>query len=96
MSDEFFEKPILNSPYERPSKHWELDEAGQPTLSVSESCRPVALIASKSARKLPSGESVDIPAESVLSGTASPMHQDDRVPRREFVVAYTRGRSCWD
>ena len=24
MSDEFFKKPILNSPYERPSRHWEL------------------------------------------------------------------------
>jgi len=31
MSDAFFEKPILNSPYEYPSKHWELDKSGQPT-----------------------------------------------------------------
>ena len=26
MSNPFFEKPILNSPYEYPSRHWELDE----------------------------------------------------------------------
>ena len=31
MADNFFEKPILNSPYEYPSSHWELDEEGQPT-----------------------------------------------------------------
>lgn len=30
----FFERPILNSPYERPSRHWELDEAGQPTHKI--------------------------------------------------------------
>ena len=30
MAD-FFEQPILNSPYERPARHWELDENRQPT-----------------------------------------------------------------
>jgi len=31
---EFFEEPILNSPYEYPSRHWELDESGQPTHRI--------------------------------------------------------------
>lgn len=31
MSDAFFEKPILNSPYFYPRFHWELGENGQPT-----------------------------------------------------------------
>lgn len=31
MSNQFFERPILNSPYECPQKHWELDTSGQPT-----------------------------------------------------------------
>jgi type III restriction enzyme len=31
MTDTFFERPILNSPYEYPAKHWELDATGQPT-----------------------------------------------------------------
>lgn len=30
----FFEHPILNSPYEEPSKHWELDSEGQPTQKI--------------------------------------------------------------
>ena len=28
---DFFERPILNSPYRYPDRHWELDEDGQPT-----------------------------------------------------------------
>ncbi len=28
---DFFSAPILNSPYEYPRYHWELDETGQPT-----------------------------------------------------------------
>ena len=30
MSEAFFNQPILNSPYEYPRRHWELDEDGQP------------------------------------------------------------------
>src|SRR5438876_559461 len=35
----FFEHPILNSPYEYPKQHWELDEQGQPTQQIIESRR---------------------------------------------------------
>ena len=32
MSDpDFFKSPIVNSPYEYPRHHWDLDESGQPT-----------------------------------------------------------------
>ncbi len=34
MPQTFFEKPILNSPYEYPKQHWELDESGQPTNHI--------------------------------------------------------------
>lgn len=34
MTDLFFEKPILNSPYAYPDKHWELDDDGQPTNRI--------------------------------------------------------------
>ncbi len=30
----FFERPILNSPYELPARHWELDAQGQPTQQI--------------------------------------------------------------
>jgi type III restriction enzyme len=31
MTDQFFERPIINSPYEYPAQHWDLDASGQPT-----------------------------------------------------------------
>ena len=39
MDNRFFEKPILNSPYEYPKRHWELDAGGQPTQQIIESRR---------------------------------------------------------
>ena len=34
LSNPFFDHPILNSPYEYPQRHWELDSQGQPTQQV--------------------------------------------------------------
>lgn len=39
MSNAFFERPIVNSPYEYPRKHWQLDESGQPTGALLETRR---------------------------------------------------------
>ncbi|MDE0043729.1 MAG: DEAD/DEAH box helicase family protein [Candidatus Poribacteria bacterium] len=44
MSDQFFKQPILNSPYEYPGRHWELDEAGQPTQHIRPWRRPAEFI----------------------------------------------------
>ena len=39
MENQFFERPILNLPYDYPAHHWELDESGQPTQKVVDSRR---------------------------------------------------------
>jgi type III restriction enzyme len=44
MNDGFFERPILNSPYACPPRHWELDEDGQPTNRIIETRRRSELI----------------------------------------------------
>tara|TARA_R110002073_G_scaffold118918_5_gene259348 strand:+ start:299688 stop:302756 length:3069 start_codon:yes stop_codon:yes gene_type:complete len=44
MSQEFFNRPILNSPYTCPTKHWELDSSGQPSTQVIERRRRVDLV----------------------------------------------------
>ena len=44
MGNEFFDKPILNSPYEYPGRHWELDSSGQPTQKIADHRRIVKLI----------------------------------------------------
>lgn len=44
MSNPFFDHPILNSPYECPLRHWELDKAGQPTQQIVEARRRAEFI----------------------------------------------------
>jgi type III restriction enzyme len=44
MSNQFFEHPILNSPYEYPRQHWELDKDGQPTQKIIGSRRRAEFI----------------------------------------------------
>ncbi len=44
MSETFFEKPILNSPYEYPGRHWELDPDGQPTNVIAATRRRSELV----------------------------------------------------
>jgi type III restriction enzyme len=40
----FFEHPILNSPYQCPPRHWELDDTGQPTQRIIERRRSAQFI----------------------------------------------------
>jgi type III restriction enzyme len=44
VSSDFFERPILNSPYEYPAQHWILDPEGQPTNNILESRRKSAFV----------------------------------------------------
>lgn len=44
MTEQFFERPILNSPYAFPARHWELDADGQPTNRIIETRRRSDLI----------------------------------------------------
>ena len=44
MDNPFFERPVLNSPYKYPKRHWELDETGQPTQRIVETRRPAEFI----------------------------------------------------
>jgi type III restriction enzyme len=44
MDNRFFERPILNSPYSYPLRHWELDDQGQPTQQIIEKRRRAEFI----------------------------------------------------
>src|SRR5437667_8042992 len=44
MDNGFFERPILNSPYAYPVRHWELDAQGQPTGRIIEARRTAQFI----------------------------------------------------
>ncbi|MYC67556.1 MAG: restriction endonuclease [Acidobacteriia bacterium] len=60
MAPSFFEQPILNSPYEYPSRHWELDANGQPTNKVLPKRRRVAFISAIPTVKKRRGEQREI------------------------------------
>ncbi len=59
LTNPFFEQPVLNSPYECPSRHWELDEAGQPTQKIIESRRQAEFIMAVPKAKKRKGSSAD-------------------------------------
>jgi type III restriction enzyme len=40
----FFERPILNSPYQEPLRHWELGDDGQPTHKIIETRRQAKFV----------------------------------------------------
>jgi type III restriction enzyme len=61
MPNPFFDHPILNTPYDCPSRHWELDEAGQPTQRIIESRRGAKFI-----RPIPKPKKRKAPAQAGL------------------------------
>jgi len=44
MNNLFFEHPVINSPYQYPARHWELDDQGQPTQKILETRRSAKFI----------------------------------------------------
>ncbi|MCV4342640.1 BPTD_3080 family restriction endonuclease [Pseudomonas capsici] len=64
-SNQFFEKPILNSPYDYPARHWELIE-GQPTQQIIESRRRAEFVTPiPKPKKQKGGKSADLFDESM-------------------------------
>ena len=59
LTNPFFEEPVLNSPYECPSRHWELDETGQPTQRIIEKRRQAEFITPIPKPKKRKGASVE-------------------------------------
>ncbi len=55
----FFEKPILNTPYSMPTRHWELDGEGRPTDRVIDSRRRSDLISAMPQSKSRKGNQQD-------------------------------------
>ncbi|MBX3640287.1 MAG: DEAD/DEAH box helicase family protein [Nitrosomonas sp.] len=65
MSDQFFKQPILNSPYGYPSRHWELDDKGQPTQQIVESRRVSSFISPIPKPRRHHGEQATLPLDEV-------------------------------
>ena len=74
MSEPFFERPILNSPYAYPKRHWELDPNGQPTQAIIESRRRADFI-------------TPIPKPKKRSGAQQQITESPRLYRRPDYVS---------
>jgi len=69
MPDDFFSKPILNSPYEYPGKHWELDDDGQPTTRILEKRRTAKFVTPipKSKRRMQQQRELELGVDTSVS-----------------------------
>lgn len=103
MSEEFFQSPILNTPYAEPDRHWELDEGGQPTSNIVPRRRQSALVSPiPKARKI-RGKPVqaDLLADEggqeynpteVINGIRSAVESWRRLPESQWQVTPTTAR----
>ena len=76
MSQNFFDRPIINSPYSYPGRHWELDPAGQPTQQLTETRRSAEFITPipKPKKQKGGGRQDDLLFDDVLSTQAQQYH----------------------
>ena len=98
MTDLFFEQPVLNSPYERPSRHWELDETGQPTQQIVESRRQASFISAVPTSKKQRGSSAN-QASFVFDKAARELETDNQQYElmqtiNGFASRLTAGATC--
>ena len=105
MSQQFFEDPILNSPYERPARHWELSKSGQPTNIIIDQRRRSDLVSPIPPSKKNKGKSADDvslfadgedgarynPIESI-NGIRSAVESWRQLPESQWQVSATTAR----
>ena len=85
MNTKFFDRPILNSPYEMPKRHWRLDESGKPTQTIDAGRRASSFI---TPIPTPSKQSSD--AQQTLA--LDPISDDDRQYDATGIVNEVRRR----
>lgn len=103
MGEVFFKSPILNSPYEVPSRHWELDANGQPTNVRIPRRRPSALVSPIPKPKKVRGKQVqaDLLADEdgqeynpteIINGVRSAVESWRKLPESQWQVSPTTAR----
>jgi len=86
----FFHHPILNSPYAIPSRHWELDDKGQPTRHIAESRRAASFISPIPKPRRRPGEQ-----ETLALGEESQADDGQRYRHSELINAVRREVDAW-
>ncbi|MEE4212924.1 MAG: hypothetical protein V2I43_27065, partial [Parvularcula sp.] len=91
--ESFFERPILNSPYHYPDRHWELDDDGQPTHQIIPARRAAKFITPipKSRKRRGAAQQREMALDSSGQGIAAEGQQvlSDNIQRiRELVDSW--------
>jgi type III restriction enzyme len=103
MSEEFFQSPILNTPYAEPGRHWELDDGGQPTSIIVARRRQSALVSPIPKARKVRGKLIqaDLLADEggqeynpteVINGIRSAVESWRRLPESQWQVTPTTAR----
>ena len=81
----FFDRPVLNSPYACPERHWELDDQGQPTQKIVGHRRPAEFITPipKPKKRKGAGQQARLVFDEGL-GLSTAKQQYQRWPRHLF------------
>jgi len=90
MNYPFFKQPILNSPYGYPSRHWELDDKGQPTRHIIESRRAASFISPIPRPRRHSGVQ-----ETMALDEQNPADDGQRYRHSELINAVRREVDAW-
>lgn len=104
MSEEFFQSPILNTPYAEPDRHWELDGGGQPTSVIVARRRQSSLVSPIPKARKVRGKAIQAdlliddeggqeynPTE-VINGIRSAVESWRRLPESQWQVTPTTAR----
>ena len=70
--EEFSRKPIVNSPYKYPTRHWELEKNGQPTGRLNDWRRKVSFISPVPRAK---GEQISVVFDEKAKGLSTDKQQ---------------------
>ena len=75
--DAFYARPILNSPYVRPERHWELDEGNRPTNRVIDARRPSSYVSPIPAPRKRLGRQLELVADETAKSVGTGEQQYD-------------------
>jgi type III restriction enzyme len=98
MTDQFFDQPILNSPYAYPARHWELDADGQPTGHILDRRRPADFISpvpKPKKRRRAEGEQLGLGLTSATGFTVTVDGKTEAYDPTEFIQAVRQQVDQW-
>ena len=78
MNNQFFDQPILNSPYTEPDRHWKLDATGQPTQEINAYRRPASFISPIPNPQKSKGKSKQLTLAFIADDTAKAISTDSQ------------------